>query len=442
MPNSGRRQTAQAVSTFPVELGDDARISKLPFTIATGAAAMLLVWVPRSVQFGSVSPSGALTLLVATLTLCLLPAYAADAAARRQFETTVPRPIRIPWPMWAFLILLLVSFLNTATTGAAGTEAVQNACVYVAFVGAIAFTPTAASPILVERGWELMRDLSTWFSYLTLAAWVFGMGPFASDRAGPSRAIALVGLIALAIVIPGTQRNIWMRFAPFVMVAAMALSLSRTSTAIGLAMLVFLALRGRRPARGKLGKSLVKAVVLLAAVAIAGYLLVVYYTPLRDRFLVGDNAWKVGDTAISTAGRTKIWELVLSNASDHWLLGHGVGSASQLVTIYFPGLDHPHNEYIRFYYDFGIIGVALFFVGYFALAWRVLRSARRTGHPLHWAALIAMLSIALAAITDNPLVYPFVTLPLGALIGLSLAMSNFELIEDRRFATAGQGRSP
>ena len=44
-----------------------------------------------------------------------------------------------------------------------------------------------------------------------------------------------------------------------------------------------------------------------------------------------------------------------------------MGSASQLVGETFTGLDQPHNEYLRFYFDYGVVGLALFIAGYLSL---------------------------------------------------------------------------
>jgi O-antigen ligase len=421
-------------SARPVERPDRPGIAELPFTVVVGAISMVLVGVPRYVQFGPMSLSGALTLLVASLTLCLLPASGINAALRPQpLGAAETARTSVPWPIWGFLLFLSVSLLMTTLIGGIASEPIQNASVYLSFIGAIAFAAAVKSSSLVLRGWDLMWNVSTWFAYLALAAAALGMTSVFSTRA-----MAIVGVVALAVVIPGTPRNSWMKFAPFAIVAATALSLSRTSTAVGLALLVFLVLRGKRAEGGKPGGRLFKAIFMLLAAAVSAYLLVVYYAPFRDRFLVGDNALKVGDLAISTMGRRRMWEMVLSNASDSWLLGHGVGTASQLINEYFPGLGHPHNEYLRLYFDFGIVGLALFVVGYLGLAWRVLRSARKTDHPLHWAAFIALFGIALVAITDNPFVYPFVMLPLGSLVGLSLGLTRFELSHRCRTVSSGQ----
>lgn len=397
-------------------------IAELPFTVVVGAFWMVLVAAPRYIQLGPITMSGALTILVAALTLCMLPAYAVNAAIRTKVSGvgTSTRP-RLPWAMWGFMLLLFGSFAITALSGAINTDSIQNASVYLSFVGAIVFAAAIDSPAVVLRGWELMRTISTWAAYLMLAMSALGLTILAE------RAMAMVGLIVLAVVIPGTPRNTWMKLAPYAAVAGMTLSLSRTSTVIGLAFLAFLVLRTQRANGGQGGGGRIfKAMLMSASVAASAFALVVYYTPFRDRFLVGDDALQVGDLNISTQGRARLWEVLLSNSSDGWLFGNGIGSASALIAERIPGQSHPHNEYLRLFFDFGFIGVSLFALGYLALMWRVFKNARRTDHPVHWAAFIALLGISLIAITDNPFVYPFVMLPLGSLVGLSLALAHFE----------------
>lgn len=407
-------------------------IAALPFTVTVGAFWLLLVDAPRLIKLGPVTLAGAFTLLIACLTICLLPGYVLRSAVQIQTPGGAPAPSsRIPWAMWGYVLFVLGSFTLTALDVGISSESVQNACVYVLFVGAIAFAAAAKSLALVSRAWDLMRNLSTWFAYIALV--ISGVErilyPGSVDNSRfifTPRSMAMVGLIALAVVIPGTPRNSWVKYAPFALVAAMALTLSRTSTVIGLAMLVFFVLRGKRAAAGKPGGRLFKGLLMFGAVALSAYALIVYYTPFRERFIGGDNAWDFGEVSISTQGRARVWELLLSNSYDSWLFGHGAGSASQLVGE-LTRLNHPHNEYLRLYFDFGIVGLSLFVVGYVLLAWRILRNARRTDHPLHWAAFIALIAIALVAVTDNPFVYAFIMIPLGSLAGLSLALSGFEL---------------
>ena len=414
-----------------------ASLAQLPITVVIGAIWMVLVDSPRLIQLGPLSISGAVTVALAVLTLFLLPGYAIPAVTpssyrRVQSAASSAQTGVIPWPLWGFLLLLALSLISTIMAGGFSSEPIQNSCVYLLFVGAIVLAASAGSQSVVIRGWELFRTVATWFAYFSLAITVVGQVGHTNDRIlsilFTPRGMAMVGLIVLALVIPGAPRNKWMEFAPFAMITAMTLSLSRTSTAVGLALMVFLVVRKRSQGSKPKGRGF-KALAMIVTVAASAYLLVLYYAPLRDRFLRNHDAVEIGGLTISTEGRAKMWGLILSESHEKPFLGHGVGAASQLITQYYPGLDHPHNEYLRFYFDFGLIGLGLFAVGYIAIALRVFRYARRSDHPVHWAALIALIGIALVAVTDNAMVYPFVMIPLGSIVGLSFAMRRFELTE-------------
>jgi len=184
------------------------------------------------------------------------------------------------------------------------------------------------------------------------------------------------------------------------------------------------------------GGRLAKAYLFLAGGVLAAALTFMFYPPLRSRFLGGDKALSYGDLSFSTSGRSKIWELLLSE-QDHWLLGNGLGAAAQLVQER-TQIDHPHNEYLRFYFDFGMIGLSLFVLGYLLLVWRVFTNARRTDHPLHWGTFAALLGIGVLAFTDNCFVYPYVVLTLGSLAGMSLALSRFEFTNSQQAAGKAQ----
>jgi O-antigen ligase len=68
------------------------------------------------------------------------------------------------------------------------------------------------------------------------------------------------------------------------------------------------------------------------------------------------------DSTVNLSGRTEAWEFFLKGVEDSPWFGRGLGSAlvSNDGTID-SSFSVPHNEYIRFYYDGGIIGAILMF---------------------------------------------------------------------------------
>jgi O-antigen ligase len=129
----------------------------------------------------------------------------------------------------------------------------------------------------------------------------------------------------------------------------------------------------------------------------------------------------VGDVKINTEGRSEVWSVLWSGVQNEPLIGHGPGAASARSVLVDPAFDHPHNDYLLILYDFGAIGIAV-------LAWFTMSSAkllqqarkRSRGSIAALAALNAGFAVLIVMATDNPLDYPFVMIPLGALIGVGL----------------------
>ena len=278
-------------STRPVGRRNHPRIADLPFTVVVGAFWMVLLNAPGLVSLGPISLSGGITIFVAALMLFMLPSYGVNTAMRRRAGWVEPARARIPWALWGFILFLPLSFVITTLNGSIRADSIQNACVYLLFVGGIAFAAAAKSSAIALCGWELMRGLATYSAYLMLAMSALNL-VFLNKRA-----MALVALIVLALVIPGAPRDIWMKFAPFAAVAAMALSLSRTSTVIGGVLLVFIALRAKR-VLGKRIRRVSKGLFMLLPAALSHTCSSSITPHFVTDFLVGDNALQVGGLAL------------------------------------------------------------------------------------------------------------------------------------------------
>jgi O-antigen ligase len=92
-------------------------------------------------------------------------------------------------------------------------------------------------------------------------------------------------------------------------------------------------------------------------------------------------------------------------------------------------VSHPHNEYLRIFHDFGLVGLLLWLWGFSVLLGRTFlawRRADRTRDPdafVHLAAWLGLVSLALGMVTDNPLRHVHVLLPLGLTVGASVGMT-------------------
>jgi O-antigen ligase len=85
-----------------------------------------------------------------------------------------------------------------------------------------------------------------------------------------------------------------------------------------------------------------------------------------------------------------------------------------------PFFSHPHNEYLRFLVDLGILGVVLLIAGAVLLIIHFARSWSRA-EPAGQAALLVIISLGIVATTDGPLYSSFVIIPATLVIGFGLA---------------------
>jgi O-antigen ligase len=233
------------------------------------------------------------------------------------------------------------------------------------------------------------------------------------------RSFALGALIALAVLLPRQSTGLPTRVMPYLIAALAIGSLSRTASVICVAMLAAPAARqGRR--------RLLKSVAMSLGAVAALILLIDRYPPFRDRFLQGDNGYAVGGVKLNTSGRVTLWRMVVADVRDNWLAGNGPGSSVELISSHFAHISHPHNDYLRIYHDFGLVGLTLFTLGYAMLIARTARRAILLSSGVHSSALMGLIAISAAMLTDNVVIYGFVMVPLAVLVGLSMAYSTSE----------------
>ena len=120
--------------------------------------------------------------------------------------------------------------------------------------------------------------------------------------------------------------------------------------------------------------------------------------------------------SIGTTNRGAAWAYILENLPEetNWW-GQGAGHSSFLADELL-GIHHPHNEYLRIFFDFGWIGVTLFLAGSIAMLLALLVTWRSTGTELSQAGLLSIVVVALMAVTDNPIVFIYVMLPAALLV--------------------------
>jgi O-antigen ligase len=144
--------------------------------------------------------------------------------------------------------------------------------------------------------------------------------------------------------------------------------------------------------------------------------------PFLGNVLEAENAL----TALGTSGRGEAWSYIINNLPPgfNWW-GQGAGQSSYLADEIL-GIDHPHNEYLRIFYDFGWAGLGLFLVGTLVLFLSVFSRWRRDKSDIALAASLSIVAVALLSVTDNPVIYIFVMFPLAVVISAALATASSE----------------
>ena len=379
-----------------------------PSNVQWAPVATALIWItlsslPSQVQLGSVSLSAVLTLGGAFILLLAIPAVLHDRLGPASRLRRDAHPI-LPMPLGILAVLITASLLlHPSMSG------LQNWAVYVAFIVTILSVGTLWRSMDIYRAFRHLRMVGACVASLSLLLEILSLPMYLP------RPFAIEALVILAMVIPGKPENRLIRYAPYICVVAITLSLSRTATVIALVALVFVVLRGRS------GVRFIRALFALLAVAGGGWLLVSRYPPLRERFLGGDAAVSYGGLSFNTSGRGNIWGLLEAKFFDGGPFGHGIGAAADLVSARYPDVAQPHNEYLRLLYDLGWPGLLMFVIGYVLLLIRCFKRAIQSDDSIHWSATIALGGTAAIAYTDNPFIYPFVMIPLAVVVGLSLS---------------------
>lgn len=310
----------------------------------------------------------------------------------------------------AFLIWAFGSLVIGGTT----RQGLQFLLVQTAFLGALLVAATARRVVGSSLDVVVGKSLRVTASVLIASAVLGTADPGLKLGVRPS---ALISLICLSWFLAeyrlANRRALWWSLAT---VLGIALSLSRSALFAAFVLVVATAFFASKEQRAR------NAVLCLIIVAV-GHWGVTSWGPLRERFTEGDVSLSVGGVAINAEGRTEVWGILWTESQGELLTGRGPGAASARSLAFDAAFDHPHNDYLRVLYDFGLVGIGL-------LAWFGLRSARLLRRARHGnresvpplAALNAGLAMLIVLATDNAMDYAFVMIPLGTLFGLGLGI--------------------
>jgi O-antigen ligase len=240
-------------------------------------------------------------------------------------------------------------------------------------------------------------------------------------------AVALYGLPVLSLALSFwryRKHEEWPRWAAGFCLGLILSTVGRMPSAVAAFVLL--------PARYlKFDHRLLRNAVITGVLAISAAVVLLQVPAVRYRFLEDKETpvFSQQDEIINTSGRAEIWYLTAMHAAEKPIWGHGTGAAEVFVTEKIPILDHPHNDYLRVYHDFGILGLGLFVAAWWGRVrkhfklWRALDGNPQLARP-QMAAALAALSIVLAFTTDNPLLYVFVQIPIFLLFAIADAQQD------------------
>lgn len=133
----------------------------------------------------------------------------------------------------------------------------------------------------------------------------------------------------------------------------------------------------------------------------------------------------------SSISRKNIWIESIDIISNHWLFGTGLGSYADVYRFYEGDvrlsssyINHAHNDYIEWFVETGLIGMALLFA---VLTWLVnqffqIWSGEKSDglRPIRRAAIIAVIVPLLHSFVDYPARTATITVLIGVCLGLLL----------------------
>jgi hypothetical protein len=169
----------------------------------------------------------------------------------------------------------------------------------------------------------------------------------------------------------------------------------------------------------RIGRKL--GIVLLVVGIVVGVALVPFYLSLRAQALGSGSAVQPGQILIaSDQQRLAAWAAAGRMFIDQPLIGQGYRAYRQLSLEFGdPILNAPHNEWLRFFAEHGVL------IGLLGLAWlgaTAIRLARSPGW-LGAGLFGAFLSLAIAATFNNLFLFNQVTIPAMVMAGTGLALS-------------------
>jgi O-antigen ligase len=298
----------------------------------------------------------------------------------------------------------------------------QSLLVYGGFVGLLLL-----SAIETYQMGELPWYLNTGFSRsCQIATGIYGLSILVAGSGNNevlgARSFALFALVAISwFAASGRYTKPAFTIWAILATVAVAFSLSRTATVLSLLTFPLAQISPRDTKTWLRSAAWAGLVVLIAQLAF------IYITPIRERFTEKGDQGQLAGFKISTSGRDYLWEKVGNSIAAAPPLAQVIGLGAGSTNVAVSG-GQPHNDYLRLQHDFGYVGLSLWLFSY---AWLIVATIRawswadqfdpQSAHvPL--AAFMSLLTVGLAMITDNVIVYIFVMSPMAILTGSAIGL--------------------
>ncbi|MBN1391369.1 MAG: O-antigen ligase family protein [Sedimentisphaerales bacterium] len=137
---------------------------------------------------------------------------------------------------------------------------------------------------------------------------------------------------------------------------------------------------------------------------------------------------------IKAGGRLTAWPMFIQNMENIWF-GQGNAASVELGNAVFGEgkWSHPHNEYIRIVFEYGIVGIVLFAIPVLWILYRCHRLASSSSPDIRWLNRVSaggIVAMLLLSITGNALMYaPFFGNMLFLTIGCAFSVSDASMAD-------------
>jgi O-antigen ligase len=182
-----------------------------------------------------------------------------------------------------------------------------------------------------------------------------------------------------------------------------------------------------------------KRAVILIAICLLG--LVVFYTPRIQKKMFHSGEGEMSDVInkdFKDTGRFRMWDLMEDEIRRKPWFGHGANANEDFILAVVRFKGQPHNDWLRFLFDYGYFGTGIFSLCMIAQVLHLLKRARKKHDGskfLFYAGASSFVSLSLLMITDNIIIYAsYYTNLQFVILGMAYASSGAteEISEQKR----------